>query len=81
MGISSAARIQAGLLAALPGETPVAVIQRATLPAQRQCITCLADLRDSLAACGIGSPAVMVVGDVVRGVAAMHAQPMLADVA
>lgn len=81
MGISSAARIQAGLLAALPGETPVAVIQRATLPAQRQCITCLAELRDSLAACGIGSPAVMVVGDVVRGVAAMHAQPMLADVA
>ncbi len=81
MGISSAARIQAGLLAGLPPETPVAVIERATLPRQRQCITTLGELIDSLAATGLGSPAVMVVGDVVRGVAAAHAQPMLAEVA
>ena len=70
MGISSAARIQAGLLSALPASTPVAVIQRATLPAQRQCLTTLGELPDSLAACGLGSPAIMVVGDVVLGVRA-----------
>ena len=81
MGISSAARIQAGLLSALPATTPVAVIQRASLPAQRQCITNLGDLTDSLAACGLGSPAILVVGDVVRGVAAAHQHPALADAA
>ena len=70
MGISSAARIQAGLLSALPASTPVAVIQRATLPAQRQCLTTLGELPDRLAACGLGSPAIMVVGDVVLGVRA-----------
>ena len=81
MGISSAPRIQAGLLSALPASTPVAVIERASLPAQRQCITCLGDLTDSLATCGLGSPAIMVVGDVVRGVAAAHRHPALADAA
>ncbi len=81
MGISSAARIQAGLLAGLAADTPVAVIERATLPAQRQCVTTLGELVDSLATTGLGSPAVMVVGDVVRGVAAAQAQPMLAELA
>ena len=72
MGISSAARIQAGLLTALPADTPVAVIERASLPAQRQCVTRLGDLLVDLRQCGLGSPAVVVVGDVVRGVAATH---------
>ncbi|MBN8557788.1 MAG: uroporphyrinogen-III C-methyltransferase [Proteobacteria bacterium] len=72
MGISSAARIQAGLLTALPADTPVAVIERASLPAQRQCVTRLGDLLVDLRQCGLGSPAVVVVGDVVRGVAAAH---------
>ena len=78
MGISSAARIQAGLLTALPADTPVAVIERASLPAQRQCVTRLGDLLADLRQCGLGSPAIMVVGDVVRGVAAAHQhQPLL----
>jgi len=78
MGISSAARIQAGLLTALPADTPVAVIERASLPAQRQCVTRLRDLLADLRQCGLGSPAVVVVGDVVRGVAAAHQhQPLL----
>ena len=67
MGISSAPRIQAGLLAALPEGTPVAVIERASLPGQRQCITTLGGLLDSLREQGLGSPAIMVVGDVVLG--------------
>ncbi|MCB2035900.1 MAG: uroporphyrinogen-III C-methyltransferase [Ottowia sp.] len=70
MGISSAARIQAGLLAALPPETPVAVIERATCPEQRQCLTSLGALLDDLKTSGLGSPAIMVVGDVVKGVRA-----------
>ena len=78
MGISSAARIQAGLLTALPADTPVAVIERASLPAQRQCVTRLGDLLADLRQCGLGSPAVVVVGDMVRGVAAAHQhQPLL----
>ena len=78
MGISRAARIQAGLLTALPADTPVAVIERASLPAQRQCVTRLGDLLADLRQCGLGSPAVVVVGDVVRGVAAAHQhQPLL----
>ena len=81
MGIGSAAHIQAGLLAALAADTPVAVIERASLPAQRQCITCLGDLLHDLHHCGLGSPAVVVVGDVVRGVASTQAQVALAEFA
>ena len=79
MGVSSAAQIQLGLLSALPGDTPVAVIERATLPAQRQCVTHLAGLVDALRAAGLGSPAVMVVGDVVRGVRALATRVGEAD--
>lgn len=75
MGISSAARIQAGLLSALPPVTPVAIIERASLPNQRQCISNLGDLLHDLRHAGLGSPAVMVVGNVVRGVrAALQAE-------
>jgi len=70
MGISSAERIQAGLLASLPAATPVAVIERATCPQQRQCVTSLGQMLRDVRQCGLGSPAIMVVGDVVRGVRA-----------
>lgn len=77
MGISSAAHIQAGLLSALPGETPVAIIERASLPNQRQCITSLRELLPDLQGSGLGSPAIMVVGNVVRGVRALkNADPL-----
>lgn len=78
MGISSAARIQAGLLAALPPKTPVAVIERATCPEQRQCLTSLGALLDDLKTSGLGSPAIMVVGDVVKGVREALAEPAFA---
>jgi uroporphyrin-III C-methyltransferase len=81
MGIGSAARIQAGLLAALPADTPVAVIERASLPAQRQCVTTLGDLLDDLRRHGLSSPAIMVAGDVVLGVRAAltEAPPSMAE--
>jgi uroporphyrin-III C-methyltransferase len=70
MGVASARRIQDALLTALPPHTPVAVVQRASLAQQRHAVATLATLADTIAREGLGSPSVIVVGDVVRGVAA-----------
>ncbi|RYY70229.1 MAG: uroporphyrinogen-III C-methyltransferase, partial [Comamonadaceae bacterium] len=70
MGVSSAARIQDDLLSGLPAETPVAIIQRASLPDQRHAVTRLGELAATIARDQLASPSVIVVGDVVRGVAA-----------
>ena len=69
MGVSSAQRIQEDLLTGLPRETPVAVVQRASLPDQRHAVTTLGELAATIAREGLASPSVIVVGDVVRGVA------------
>jgi len=71
MGVSGADHIQAELLTGLGAHTPVAIVQHATLPQQRHAVTTLGQLSATLQAEGLGSPAVMVVGDVVRGVAAV----------
>lgn len=70
MGVSGATQIQQQLLTGLPASTRVAIIQHATLPQQRHAVTTLGQLVDTLAREGLGSPAVIVVGDVVRGIAA-----------
>lgn len=70
MGVSSAARIQEDLLTGLPAATPVAVVQRASLPDQRHAVTTLGELAATIAREGLASPSVIVVGDVVQGVAA-----------
>jgi len=69
MGVSSAARIEQDLLSGLPPETPVAVVQRASLPDQRHAVTTLGELAATIDREGLASPSVIVVGDVVRGVA------------
>jgi len=69
MGVSSAGRIQQDLLAGLPAATPVAIVQRASLPDQRHAVTTLGELAATVAREGLASPSVIVVGDVVRGVA------------
>ena len=74
MGVSSAQQIQRELLTGLPDSTPLAIIQHASLPQQRQAVSTLGELCATLQREGLGSPAVMVVGDVVSGVAAL-AQP------
>ncbi len=66
MGVSSAARIQADLLTGLPPATPVAIVQRASLPDQRHAVTTLGELAATVEREGLASPSVMVVGDVVR---------------
>ena len=68
MGVSGVRRIQTELLTGLPASTPVAVIQNATLPSQRQLVTTLDGLAQSIEQQAFGSPAVLVVGDVIRGV-------------
>ena len=71
MGVRDANRIQQELLAGLPADTPVAVIQNASLPDQRHAVTSLEHLHATLVAEQLGSPSVIVVGDVVRGIAAV----------
>lgn len=70
MGVTGAARIQEELLTALPATTPVAIVQRASLPDQRHAVTTLGELAATIGREGLGSPSVIVVGDVIRGVAA-----------
>ncbi|RYF19127.1 MAG: uroporphyrinogen-III C-methyltransferase [Comamonadaceae bacterium] len=77
MGVSSAERIQRDLLSGLPAATPVAVVQKASLPQQRHAVTTLGELAATIARDGLASPSVIVVGDVVRGVAAAAAQGKL----
>jgi uroporphyrin-III C-methyltransferase len=72
MGVSGAERIQRELLAGgLPACTPVAIIHNASLPTQRHAVTTLGDLTTTLHREQLASPSVMVVGDVVHGVAAV----------
>lgn len=75
MGVSGAKRIQNELLTGLPASTPVAVIQNATLPTQCHITTTLGTLADAIADAGIASPSVIVVGDVIKGVAQAAAHP------
>lgn len=69
MGVSSAARIEQDLLTGLAADTPVAIVQRASLPDQRHAVTTLGELARTIAREQLASPSVIVVGDVVRGVA------------
>jgi uroporphyrin-III C-methyltransferase len=70
MGVSGARAIEAGLLAGLPASTPVGIIQHASLPQQRHAVTTLSQLSATIAREGLGSPAVIVVGNVMAGMAA-----------
>lgn len=77
MGVSSAARIQQDLLTGLPAATPVAIVQKASLPQQRHAVATLGELAAAIEREGLASPSVIVVGDVVRGVAAAAGQGRL----
>lgn len=71
MGITGAAHIQAELLAGgLEPDTPVAIVQHATLAQQRHAACTLADLHDTLSTEQLGSPSVIVVGHVMHALLA-----------
>jgi uroporphyrin-III C-methyltransferase len=74
MGVSSLDTIRQGLLQGLPATTPVAIVQHASLPVQRQALTTLGDLADTMAREGLQSPSIIVVGDVVQGARAWGEQ-------
>ena len=71
MGISGAEHIQHELLIGMDSATPVAIIQNASLPHQRQVICTLGQLQATIVREHMASPSVIVVGDVVRGAAAL----------
>ncbi len=73
MGVSGCQHIQDELLTGLVSTTPVAVIQNASLPNQRHLLTTLGVLAASVAREGMASPAIIVVGDVLTGMAQMPA--------
>ena len=70
MGVSGSAQIQEQLLTGLPATTPVAIVQRATLPDQRRAVTTLDRLHDTIAREHLASPSIIVIGDVISGLAA-----------
>ena len=75
MGVSSLHAIQSGLLQGLPASTPVAIVQHASLPQQREALSTLGQLEATMQREGLQSPSIIVVGDVVRGARAWQAQP------
>ena len=77
MGVSGAERIQNELLSGLPADTPVAVIQNASLPTQRHIATTLARLSTDVRLSGLASPSVIVVGDVISALAQAAEHPEL----
>jgi len=69
MGVRGVETIQNELLTGLPANTPVAIIENASLPHQRQALTQLDQLTLTLQETGLQSPSILVVGDVVKACA------------
>lgn len=80
MGVSGAARIEAELLQGLNADTPIAIIQNASLPSQRHFVCTLDALQQTIDAQAIASPSVIVVGDVVGGLLALQSHDHAASV-
>jgi uroporphyrin-III C-methyltransferase len=72
MGVSGSQHIQDELLQGLPGCTPAAVIEHASLPQQRHILTILQSLRSTIQAQQMQSPSVIVVGNVLQGLASLQ---------
>lgn len=67
MGLSNARSIAASLMdGGMSGSTPAAVVQSACTDGERSHVSVLARLADDIARLGFRSPAILVVGDVVR---------------
>jgi uroporphyrin-III C-methyltransferase len=75
MGVSSACAITEGLRRGLPDNTPVAIVQNASLSTQRHAVCELAQLVSTMAREGLGSPSVIIVGNVLSGIAQLQLEP------
>ena len=71
MGVAGSEQIQNELLRGLAASTPVAIIQNASLPSQRHAVATLGNLRATIEREDLQSPSVIVVGDVLQGLAAV----------
>ena len=67
MGVQSAGQLQQCLLQGLPPDTPLAVVENASLPSRRHVCTQLSQLGRVFAQEKLTSPAVIIVGDVLLG--------------
>jgi len=75
MGMSTAQTIESELLKALPASTPVAIVQNASLPHRRHAISTLGQLSATITAHQLASPSIIIVGQVLQGLAAVSAAP------
>ncbi len=73
MGMRGAGNIQDELLHGLPPQTPAAVIQNASLPDQHHAICQLGNLQATIERENMASPSVIVIGEVLRALAALQA--------
>jgi uroporphyrin-III C-methyltransferase len=69
MGITGVDAIQSGLMKSMPSETPVAIVQKATLPDQRIEKCSLRGLVSRIREANMGSPSIIVIGDVLQALA------------
>lgn len=68
MGVAKLSEIRDNLLAGgLAANTPVAMIENASLPHQRECRSMLADMQLDAVAFELKSPAILVIGEVAGG--------------
>jgi uroporphyrin-III C-methyltransferase len=74
MGVAQLATIVAGLAHSLPRHTPAALVQSATRADEQRLVSTLDAIVEDAAHSGIGSPAVLIVGDVLRGAAVASAR-------
>jgi len=82
MGVTNLDAIARGLLeGGLPAATAAAAIQDGTLPSQKSVVSTLSGIADDMALAGVGSPAVIVIGNVVRFARTQQLPALLAEVA
>lgn len=67
MGVAAIETVQHGLLQAMPGHTPAAVVQSVSLPQQRHVVCTLATLAKTTRDEALASPSIIIVGNVLRG--------------
>lgn len=72
MAVQRLAAVQAGLLAVLGAHTPAALVQSATTADERKLVTTLGRMVEDAAAAAIASPAILIVGDVLRSAQAVQ---------
>ena len=67
MGVTAIEVVQQGLLQAMPGHTPAAVVQSVSLPHQRHAVCTLATLATTTREEALASPSIIIVGNVLQG--------------